>query len=50
MKLEEEIKTRLDHYFTDVGLENSGHWDLITEIVLPVTAAPPGRQDLKNAA
>jgi hypothetical protein len=51
MKLEEKIKDRLDRHFIGVGLGTSGHWDLITEIVLPVTAAPPGRQDdLKNTA
>jgi hypothetical protein len=49
MDLEEEIETRLDRYFAAVGLCNSEHWNLITEIVLPITAAPSSSHEFKNA-
>ena len=44
-KIEETIRSRLDDYFTAVGIENGNHWDLMTEVLVPVTAGPSWHKD-----
>lgn len=43
--IEESIRRRLDGYFNDVGLTDSNHWNLITEILVPITAGPSWHKD-----
>jgi hypothetical protein len=43
--LEAGIRSRIDDYFMKVGLGDTNHWNLITEILVPVTAGPSWHED-----
>jgi hypothetical protein len=43
--IEESMRSCLDDYFRGVGLGEADHWDLITEILVPVMAGPSWHQD-----
>lgn len=45
VNIEETIRSQLDAYFNSVSLDAANHWDLMTEVMMPITAAPSWHVD-----